>query len=144
MQYSPGNNILLFQLAGLLTTGERCPEALDTMAPAIAMRWQYPHVYPLYGWCAVQTGRTAEAMPVLREAAGFERRHPRVFGLLEAMALASGDVGEAANYQNLYLATHQPPGISTSLAPVFVKLGRDVIAGGEVGRAVQLLSEPSS
>jgi tetratricopeptide (TPR) repeat protein len=138
LKYSPGNNILLFQLAGLQIVGGRCEEALHTIEPAIAMRWRYRNLYPVFGWCAIQTGRAAYAEPVLREAAEFEAPHPRTFAILEAIALSNGDDSAAQRYRARYEATHSAAGVTSGIAPLFSRLGRDCVALGRTREAERL------
>lgn len=138
LRYSPGNNILLFQLAGLQVVGGRCDEALQTMAPAIAMRWRYRNLYPLFGWCAIQTGGAASAEPVLREAAEFESPHPRTLAILEAIAMSNGDDAAAARYRTRYEATHPQASVTAGVAPLFSRLGRDAVAVGKMREAERL------
>jgi Flp pilus assembly protein TadD len=143
LDYLPGNNILLVNLAEVKELKGDCEGALIAMRPAVEMRWQYPPLYSLWGLCSIQTGRLADARQVLRDAASFRIVHPHVYGLMEAMAIADGDEAAAKTQHALYAARLPEldrPADDNELVKAYSSLGRQCIAKGQYDRAAALFA----
>jgi tRNA A-37 threonylcarbamoyl transferase component Bud32/tetratricopeptide (TPR) repeat protein len=141
LEYLPGNNILLANLAEIRELKGDCEGALNAMRPAVDMRWQYPPLYSLWGMCMVQTGRANEARGVLRDATSLPAVHPNVYGILEALSLAAGDEAGAARHRDAYrnrLRDIDRPADPTEVLKVYAALARDASARGQTDRALTL------
>jgi tetratricopeptide (TPR) repeat protein len=102
LEYSPGNHILLINLAGVYLLMDDCPRALEVLDPLVASRWSYPPLYTVWGWCGLDTGRFASTRATLEQVRSSARLEPIVDGLLEVLALATGDEAAAARYGAAY------------------------------------------
>jgi tetratricopeptide (TPR) repeat protein len=99
LEYAPGNNILLVNLALVRALRGDCAGALDALRPAIAMRWRYPPAYALWGGCSMAEGRLDDARRVLVDAATMPYVYPSVYGFLEGFAIADGDEETSRRYR---------------------------------------------
>jgi tetratricopeptide (TPR) repeat protein len=100
LEYVPGNNILLFNLADIRALTGNCAGALDALKPEVAIRWRYPPVYALWGVCAIEMDRMPEARTVLTDAITLPHVYPSVYGFLEAIAIADGDAASAKRHRD--------------------------------------------
>jgi Tfp pilus assembly protein PilF len=144
LDYLPGNNILLMNLAEVRELRGDCAGALDAMRPAVAMRWQYPPMYPLWGFCSIQTGRPDDARQVMLTALTFPIVHPNLYGLLEALAIADGDATQAGRYRARYVARLREidrPADVKDLVQAYASLGSSCLAKGQYDRAAALFAK---
>ena len=147
LEYLPGNNILLANLAETRELKGDCAGALDAMRPAVDMRWQYPPLYSLWGLCSIETGRLADARAVLTDATSFRIVHPNVYGLLEALAIADGDAAAAEAQRKLYTARRREldqPADPTEVLKAYSSLGRQCVDNGQFDRAAILFGKASA
>ncbi len=105
LKYSPGNFILLMNLADERAATGDCLGALESMRPAVGMMWPYPPLYRLWGACGIVAGRPDEARQVMEASLALKsvRPDPGVLVLLESLALGRGDRGEAARVAAAYV-----------------------------------------
>jgi tetratricopeptide (TPR) repeat protein len=101
LKYSPGNNILLLILGGLLAGRGDCPRALSTLDPLVESRISYAPIYPLWGYCALIEGRSAQAIPVLEAALESGGASASLHALLEAALISMNRLEDAARYSRL-------------------------------------------
>ena len=141
--YSPGNNILLLELASLRFDAGDCAGALEAMRPSIEIHWPFPPLYPLFAWCAIERGRLEEA----REAIVYSRKLRQIgaqeVGLLEALAIAVNDTESAEVYRNEFADRVGSPNGPTSAAllAAYDRLGLACIRNGDPAAAVTLLTK---
>jgi tetratricopeptide (TPR) repeat protein len=140
LEYVPGNNIILVNLAQVRTLAGNCAGALDALQPVITMRWRYPPAYALWGICSITEGRLDAARRVLSGAVTLPHVYPSVYGFVEALALADGDA-ERARRQRVRL----DQGFSQldrqdkrDLVSAYDRLGSTVYQTGGADRAVPL------
>jgi tetratricopeptide (TPR) repeat protein len=142
--YSPGNNILLLELASLRFAAGDCAGALETMRPSIEIHWPFPALYPLFAWCAIERDRLGEA----REAVVYSRRFRQAgvaeVALLEALAIAVDDAESAEVYRKEFAervrgSPNLP--ISSELMAAYDRLGLACIRDGRLAAAVVLLTK---
>ena len=141
LEYSPGNNILLMNLAGARARTGDFAGALRDVQPAVQMRWAYPPVYPLAGSCAIQLGQFAEARRVLEIGAGLDVVDPYVFALLSGLEAAFGNQAKADRLLNTYVQRRQELNLPIGdpvIAEVFNALARDARDRRESARAARL------
>jgi len=140
--YSPGNYILIANLADARAAQGDCDEAVAALRPAITARWRYPPVYPLWGWCAVVTGQFDAAQRVLADALSIRPVSPHVFALLEALSIADGDDAAASRYATLFASRAGQVGLDVvdpAMAEAYDRLGQDRLQAQDFGRAAVLL-----
>jgi len=136
LEYSPGNNILLVNLAWIRFLMEDFEAALELLDPAVKMKWQYPPLYPLFGNCYVRMRRFREAKRVLKESLSIEPVSPEVYGLLSSISLSEGDSSEAKRYENLYINRSREIGFDWGT--IYEGLGSNILEVGLYGQAVEL------
>jgi len=102
LDYVPGNNILLVQLAFIRLISGNCGGALDALRPAIAMRWRYPPAYAMWGGCSIAEGRFDDARRVLADAVAMPYVYPSVYGFAEGLAIADGDEQRVRRYRSRF------------------------------------------
>ena len=68
LNYSPGNNILLVNLAWVRFLMEDYNGALEALIPAVEMKWNYPPLYPLYAQCHIKLGNINKAKKALEKS----------------------------------------------------------------------------
>lgn len=142
LEFHPGNNILLVNLAEHREELGDCLGALDAMRPAVEMRWQFPPIYELWGSCSIRTGRVADARDALTLAIERPPVHPNVYAILEGIAVADGDDAAAARYHTLFAEgtrnLDRPPGTMGFVGKADAQLAADCYARGEYERAARL------
>jgi serine/threonine protein kinase/tetratricopeptide (TPR) repeat protein len=146
LAYSPANNILLINLATARAAAGDCRRALSDLDPPIQTRWDYPALYSLWGWCAIQEGRLDEARRRLRESLDSRAVDANVYALLEALELALGTEEEADRYGRLGAARLRELGRDNNAAVllgVYARLTQYCRERGDQ-RCVQLLSARAS
>jgi serine/threonine-protein kinase len=144
LDYQPGNNIILVNLAGARERLGDCPGALAAMQPAVDMHWAFPPMYELWGWCGIQAGRNADARQGMLTAISIRPVHPNVYGMLEALAIADGDAGGAARYESLYATRTREldrPADPSYLLKVYARLGADCQSRARYDCAATLFSK---
>jgi tetratricopeptide (TPR) repeat protein len=142
LKYSPGNNILLVNLAYLRFSTGDCAAAVDAIRPTVEMRWAYAPLYPLWAFCSVETGHRQDAVEGIDRALALDTGvNPDTYGLLEAVAIAAGDRTRAARCQELYTARMRElrlPGASRELVAFFERLAAHCERTGSYGEAEAL------
>ncbi len=137
--YSPGNNILLVNLAGNRAAHGDCEGAIRSMQNPVAEKWDYPPLYPLWGWCNVMEGHVKEAKEGLVVSHELGDPDPNVYAILQAIALSQGAAEEAERWKGLLAERGGQVGIKiepADIAPIYRKLA-------EISRAKGLLSVAS-
>ena len=141
LEYSPGNNILLVNLAHARAGGGDCASALRDLEPAIRMHWEFPPLYTLSAACAIQTRQFDEARRLLDIGATLPAVDPDIFGLLAGLEAAFGAPGAATQFGEKYAASQKQlgrPVTNPILANIYDTLGRECLARGERARADRL------
>jgi len=144
LDYLPGNNILLMNLAESREANGDCAGALDAMRSAIDMRWRYPPMYEVWGWCSIQAGHFTEARHVLLDAVTMPAVHPNLYAILDGLAIVDGDLAAADRYDALHIAREREldrPAPSNYIAKVYAQLGSYCLSRGQYDRASRLFSK---
>jgi Flp pilus assembly protein TadD len=138
LAYSPGNNILISNLAWIQAEMGNCEQALPTMRPALDSRFRYPPLYALYGACAIQLGRLDEARTQLEAALELPPVDPDTYALLEAIQRFDGGTAEADRYARLRRAGLKATGdeeASSQLSAAYARLAEMSRERGHADRA---------
>jgi tetratricopeptide (TPR) repeat protein len=144
LRYSPDNDLLLIMLGEARFRLDDFEGALAALEPLLRMKWRYPTLYTLQGASLLALGRVEEARQALTAALANAPVDGDVYGMLAAVALARGDVGEAERYRRLQGARSRevgtPAGAATeSFAVHLLRVGlheraaenlRDALASG--------------
>jgi len=142
LDFSPGNNILLVNLAWVRYQMGDCDAALGALRPAAAARWRFPPLYDIQGRCLILLGRPAEARRCLEDArAAVDAVEPTHAAMLEALAVADGDSVAAARFHELYLTRldeQKPAPPPSDLGPIYARLGGLADGSGAHDRAAWL------
>jgi tetratricopeptide (TPR) repeat protein/predicted Ser/Thr protein kinase len=135
LKYSPGNHILLINFGGLLAAKGDCPRALSALDPLVDAKIPYAPIYPLWGYCAVIEGRSAQAIPVLEAALKMGGSSASLHALLEAALIVVNRPQDADQYGRLRTGSHG----EARLALLYERLADRALQAGEFGPARRLL-----
>jgi tetratricopeptide (TPR) repeat protein len=116
LEYSPGNNILLFSLARLQYMNgdyEGCAKSLE---PAIETHWKFPLIYYYAGASFQQLGRDDKARALLEESLTMGPIFSDCYRLLSVVCRSQKDTIASQKYENLYLSTARHEGTSAATA----------------------------
>ena len=142
LEYSPRNNVLLYNLGRELTTMGQVKEALEPIREAVESRWRFAPLYTLWGVLAVDAGELVGLRETLEGALTITPQTPYLSGLLEALAVYQGDTASARRYGESFRsqagATRIPQAYA-EMARVYRSLAQHAREGGEKKRAVILL-----
>jgi serine/threonine-protein kinase len=141
LEYSPGNNILLVNLAHARAATDDCAGALRDLEPALRVRWEFPPLYTLSAACAIRMRQFAEARRILDIGVTLPAVDPYVYGLLAGLETAFGSSIEAAKFGDKYQAAQKQfgrPKEDAQMAMYYDILGRACLERAERGRAEAL------
>lgn len=126
--YSPGNNILLYELARARYALGEFRAAVDALRPAAAARWRHSPAYYLMGASYCMLGDYAQARRVLEQSLTITPVFRYTYGLLSGVTYELGDRDAAARYEQLYIQEEKNHGLDettiyTMLAQVHANMG---------------------
>jgi tetratricopeptide (TPR) repeat protein len=146
LQYSPGNNILLLNLAEAYDGLGDPRAALDALLPALGMGWRFPSAYSDAAQYYVKLGMFDEALRVLDQASDLGLSQPEIWSIRSALAFMKGDTAESDRYAATAIRNFQE--MDGRMPHLEYKLGTDLLSTGSYARAVihfrrAALSDPS-
>jgi serine/threonine protein kinase/tetratricopeptide (TPR) repeat protein len=103
LEFSPDNNILLFNLAIDHYMLKNYEGTIADLTPIVQMRWQFSAAYYLLGGCYENLKDYKRAREVLESSLTIKPVYKSSYGLLAAMTTRLGDSAAATNYEALYL-----------------------------------------
>ena len=104
LEYSPGNNILLYSLARQRFMAQDYRASSDVIAPAVEMKWPYSPAYYLLGASYAMLGERDRARSILEQSLSISPVYPEIYGLLATLSLKNNDGAKAREYESLYVA----------------------------------------
>ena len=126
LEYSPGNNILLLNLADVRADMEDWEGAQRALHEPLEARWIYPPLYSLWAWCSINLDRLDDAERVLEIGRSVAPADPEIYGLSEGIAIARGRPDLAETFRRLF-SSHLPEEERAYnlalLAPAYRRLG---------------------
>jgi len=108
--YSPGNNILLYELARARYSLGEYGAAVDALRPAVEARWRHPPAYYLLGASYCMLGDYPQARRILEQSLSITPVYPHTYGLLSGVAYKLGDRNAAMRYEQLYIQEQENRG----------------------------------
>jgi serine/threonine protein kinase/tetratricopeptide (TPR) repeat protein len=103
LEYSPGNNVLLYELARSLYTLGEFDQAIEALRPAIENNWRYSHAYYLMGITYCELDEYSKARNVLERSLSIPPVYEYTYGILASVALREGDNAAAERFEKTYL-----------------------------------------
>ncbi len=104
LEYSPGNNILLYTLARLTYLRNDWAETRRLLEPVVAMKWSFSPAYFFMGSSLMRLGEYDEARRVLEQCLEVsESVWPDIYGFLSTLAVRRGDPARARHFDTLFL-----------------------------------------
>ncbi|MGD9898928.1 MAG: protein kinase [Calditrichaceae bacterium] len=148
LEYSPGNNILLFSLARILFMLNDYSGSVQTLEDIVEMEWEYSPAYYLLGASYFQTGEHDKAKDVLENSIRIKPVYPEIYSLLSVLSLESEDSAKSQIYEDLYIKSMQEQGtritdIHADLASYYFDVGMFRIAAGHYEKAL-FLGDPKA
>ncbi len=116
LTYSPKNNIILYTLSGVRYTLKDYEGALETILPAIDMRWEFPPAYHQLALCYFRLNRHDEAQETLQRIRAMKSIYWESYGLLALYARKRGDTAQADEWDVKYVRRVQEFGMSEDMA----------------------------
>jgi tetratricopeptide (TPR) repeat protein len=110
LEFSPNNNILLYNLAMVHGNLGEYEPAIEVLRPAIEAKWEYPDAYYLFGVTLFELGKKQMAKEVLQNSLSIEPVHPLTYGLLSVLYRQEGDSIKAERFEQLCLKSSQKKG----------------------------------
>jgi len=112
LAFSPGNNILLYNLARLVYARGDYAGVIQLLRPASEMRWPYSRMYYLLGASYIQLNEQQKAREILESSFVMTPVFPEIYRLLVHLCDSAGDTTMAGRYQRTYILREQERGIS--------------------------------
>jgi tetratricopeptide (TPR) repeat protein len=103
LEFSPDNNILLFNLAIDHYILKNYDAAIADLKPVMQMRWQYSAAYYLLAGCYESLHDLKRAREVLESSLSIKPVYKGNYGLLAAVTTRLGDTVNALKYEVSYL-----------------------------------------
>ena len=116
LDYSPGNNILLVNLAYIKYLMGEFQTAIDLIRPVVEMKWHYPPLFTLYARCFLRLGNAKEAKRILLESLSMTPVDPEVYALLSGIREKEQNQEESRRYESQYLSRAFESGYSEASA----------------------------
>ncbi len=104
LDYSPGNNILLVNLAYIKYLMGEFQTGIDLIRPVVEMKWHYPPLFTLYARCFLRLGNSTESKRILLESLSMTPVDPEAYALLSAIAEQEHNQEESRHYESQYLS----------------------------------------
>lgn len=121
--FSPGNNILLYNLAASQYRQGSFQAAIDALLPAVEMGWRFSEAYYVVGASYAVLGQFKSAEKVLRQSLAIAHVHPYIYGMLSGLAWQSGDTTAALDFEEHFVDALQEQGYS--LEGIYAMLGQN-------------------
>jgi len=112
LDYSPRNNILLYELARARYNLGEWDAAVETLRPIVAAEWNYSPAYYLLGASYCMLKKYSEARQVLERSLSISPVFEYTYGILAGLASQAGNSDAAARYEELYVQTLEEKGNS--------------------------------
>ncbi len=112
LEYSPKNNILLYNLARLYCMLGDYNKAIKSLEEAIDMKWSYSLAYAISGYCHYKLKNNTKAMEVLESSLNIEPTYEYIYGLLSILSLIEDDTSNSTYYEEKYISRSIELGIS--------------------------------
>lgn len=101
--YSPGNNILLFNLGIVRFAAGEYEKTIEALTPLVKTKWKYSPAYYLLAGCYMSTRRFDQARQILEESLEIQPVYKEIYGLLAVTYHRSGDTIKEHRATDLYL-----------------------------------------
>ncbi len=135
LEYSPGNQALLYTLAAIDTYANDYQGAIDALLPAIKTNWQFSEAHYLVAYCYDQLKEFAKAKEVMEHALTLRWVDHDIYGLLSIYALRDKDTTKAREYENAYLQAGRAGGLPEH--QMYATLASNNLSEGFCDRAVK-------
>jgi serine/threonine protein kinase/Flp pilus assembly protein TadD len=117
LDYSPGDPILLHNLALVQSSLCNYEDALETLQPNLKIKWTFPPLYELAAECYIKTGNVDEAKNILEESLtlSLPTITEKIYALLSVIYWKENDFTNSLKYEKLSLARYNEQMVSTDL-----------------------------
>ncbi len=101
LAYSPGDNILLYNLAYVQYQLCNYEEAAEMMQQSLANKWDYSPLYELAAACYIKIGKIGEARNTLEQALTLSSLRGNLYALLSSVYWEEKDYNNSKKYEQL-------------------------------------------
>jgi len=101
LEFSPGSNILAYNLARVFSILKEPQHAAEALRPAIEAHWQFPPAHYLYAISFYDRGLKNEAREALENSLSIKPVYPLTYGLLSILYLRAQDTAKATQFEKL-------------------------------------------
>jgi serine/threonine protein kinase/tetratricopeptide (TPR) repeat protein len=143
LEYSPGNDVLMYLLADVKLAQEDYAAAAEAIHPAVESGWAFQPASLILGYSLFMLGDLTKSRETLERSLNLETVLPETYAFLAALALHDGDTGQSEKYSHEFVHISQENGdaldsVYAILGEHFVSLGLTSSALSQFSRAVQL------
>ncbi len=135
LEYSPGNNILLYELARARYSLREFQAAVDALRPAVDARWRHSPAYYMLGASYCMLGDYSQARRVLERSLSITPIFRHTYGLLSGVAYKLGDKEAALRYEQTYIQEQENHGLDE--ADIYEMLARNHTYMGFTDNAIR-------
>ena len=136
LEYSPGNNIILYNLALDRFILQDYEGAINSLTPTVEMKWHYSPAYTLLGSCYDRMKQFNRAREILEQSLSIKPVDRDIYGLLSTLAYRDGDTAKALSYEDLFMQRSREG--SDSLWSAYVTLAGANLDEGFHANAIRL------
>ena len=112
LEYSPQNNIILYQLGYNYYTLKNYSTALKYLEPVVEMKWTFSPAYYVTGYCLMKQSKFERAIQILERSLVHEPIYEMTYLLLKLAYQQIGDSDQADYYEKLCESHWTSVGIS--------------------------------
>jgi serine/threonine protein kinase/tetratricopeptide (TPR) repeat protein len=141
LDYSPHNNILLYNLALIRFVLKDYTGAYQALEQTIRMEWQFSPAYYLAAKCQYRMRNEEAAKKILEESSSISPSDPGIYSLLSVISLREGDTLKSRNYQAEYLKSWEKFGLRGDA--VYAGLGSEYYDEGLIQEALNIYVKAS-
>jgi eukaryotic-like serine/threonine-protein kinase len=143
LEYSPGNDVLMYLLADVRLLQEDYAAAAGAIRPAVESGWTFQPASLILGFSLFQLGELAQSREVLERSLNLETVLPETYAFLAALALHDGDAKQSETYSREFLHISEDAGDAldsacATLGSHFLSVGLGSPATSYYSRAIEL------
>jgi tetratricopeptide (TPR) repeat protein len=139
LEYSPGNDVLMYLLADVRLAQEDYAAAAQVIRPAVESGWTFQPASLVLAYSLLELGQLGQCREILERSLKLETVLPETYAYLAALALHDGDTVESERYSRKFIQIQQDEGNPVDSA--YALLGQHVLSVGLASSATLYFSK---